>query len=346
MNTTMATPSLFTRFLAALGVPYTEAYSDQRFKGMTFQSLFGLSHLLKDYGVANEALRISDKTELTKIPTPFLAQTGNGVFVIVKDMDEHAQTVTYDSLGVNNTVPVSEFEQAWNGIVLLAYPDSGSREPDYPQHHLQVIMMALSKWILAIGCMCVFAYFFITRHIYSNISTILLAVFDMAGLYFSYLLVQKSLGIHTTTGDKVCGVLEKGGCDSIMSMKVSKLFGVFSWSEVGFGYFGISLICLLVFPHLWPYIAVCNVCCLPYTVWSIWYQRFRAHRWCTLCVGVQSTLWLLFFCYLGGGWFKGALPLRLDFFVLIAVYVSAVLFINLILRIFKNLPQNEENNQA
>lgn len=144
MNTTMATPSLFTRFLAALGVPYTEAYSDQRFKGMTFQSLFGLSHLLKDYGVANEALRISDKTELTKIPTPFLAQTGNGVFVIVKDMDGHAQTVTYDSLGVNNTVPVSEFEQAWNGIVLLAYPDSGSREPDYPQHHLQVIMMALS----------------------------------------------------------------------------------------------------------------------------------------------------------------------------------------------------------
>lgn len=100
----MATPSLFTRFLAALGVPYTEAYSDQRFKGMTFQSLFGLSHLLKDYGVANEALRISDKTELTKIPTPFLAQTGNGVFVIVKDVDGHAQTVTYDSLGVNNTV--------------------------------------------------------------------------------------------------------------------------------------------------------------------------------------------------------------------------------------------------
>ena len=113
MNTTMATPSLFTRFLAALGVPYTEAYSDQRFKGMTFQSLFGLSHLLKDYGVANEALRISDKTELTKIPTPFRAQTGNGFFVIVKVMDVLAQTVTYDALGVNNAVPVAEFERAW-----------------------------------------------------------------------------------------------------------------------------------------------------------------------------------------------------------------------------------------
>lgn len=342
----MATPSLFTRFLAALGVPYTEAYSDQRFRDMSFQSLFGLSHLLKDYGVKNESMRIGDKSELTKIPTPFLAQTGNGVFVIVKDVDERSQTVTYDSLGVDNQVSVTRFEQAWNGIALLAYPDSDSREPDYSQHHLQVIMMFLSKWVLAIGCLCVFSYFFITRHVYSHISTVMLTLLDMVGLYFSYLLVQKSLGIHTATGDRVCGVLEKGGCDSIMSMKVSKLFGVFSWSEVGFGYFGISLICLLVFPHLWPYLAVCNVCCLPYTVWSIWYQRFRAHRWCTLCVGVQSTLWLLFFCYLGGAWFKGALPLRLDFFVLIAVYVCAVLFINLILRIFKNLPKDEDIIQA
>ena len=163
-------------------------------------------------------------------------------------------------------------------------------------------------------------------------------------MYFSYLLLQKSLNIHTKAADRVCGVLEKGGCDSIMSLKVSKLFGVFSWSEVGFGYFGISFVTLLVFPHLWPSLALCNVCCLPYTVWSIWYQRFRAHRWCTLCVGVQTTLWLLFFCYLGGGIFHGAFPLKIDTFVLVAVYVAAVLSLNLLLRFFKNLPSHEENS--
>lgn len=336
--------SLFTRFLEALEVPHTAVYSNCRFENMTFHSLFGLSHLLKDYGVENTALRIADKSELTKIQAPFLAQTRNGVFVIIKGYDTANGNITYDSVGTIESVPLKQFEQAWNGIVLLAYPTQQSKEPEYSSHHLQELMLSSSKWILAAAALCVFLYFFISRHIYSHISTILLTVFNCIGLYFSYLLLQKSLGIHTAAGDKVCGVLEKGGCDSIMSMKVSKLFGVFSWSEVGFGYFGISLITLLVFPHMWPYLALCNVCCLPYTFWSIWYQRFRAHKWCTLCVGVQSTLWLLFFCYLGGGLFHGAFPLKIDFFILIAVYVSTVLFINMILRIFKNLPKNEENS--
>lgn len=171
----------------------------------------------------------------------------------------------------------------------------------------------------------------------------LLTAFDCIGLYFSFLLLQKSLNIHTAASERVCGILEQGGCDSIMQLKVSKLFGVFSWSEVGFGYFGISLVTLLIFPHLLPQLALCNVCCLPYTVWSIWYQRFRAHHWCTLCVGVQSTLWALFFCYLGGGWLHHASPLHIDFLTLIAVYVFAVLFINYTLRIFKNLPNHEKN---
>lgn len=92
---------------------------------------------------------------------------------------------------------------------------------------------------------------------------------------------------------------------------------------------------------MWSSLALCNVCCLPYTVWSIWYQRFRAHKWCTLCVGVQTTLWLLFFCYLGGGHFHGAFPLKVDTFVLVAVYVTAVLALNLLMRFFKNLPNHE-----
>lgn len=331
----MGAPTIFTRFLGELGVPHTAGYSDCRFRDMTFNSLYGLSHLLKEYGVASTGLRVSDKTELTLIPTPFLAQTRGGVFVIVTEIDTVRDVVGYDSLGEKESVPVADFEQAWNGVALLAYPSDSSKEPDYGSHRLSDIVARLSKYALALAALVVFAYFFITRHVYDHISTVLLTLLDCVGLYFSFLLLQKSLHIRTAASDRVCGVLEEGGCDSIMELKVSKLFGVFSWSEVGFGYFGISLVTLLIFPHLWPSLALCNVCCLPYTFWSIWYQRFRAHHWCTLCVGVQSTLWLLFFCYLGGGWFKGSFPLHPDFFALIAVYVFTVLFLNMLMRFFK-----------
>ena len=311
---------------------------------MTFKSLYGLSHLLTSYGVRNYGIQVDDKSELTKLATPFIAQLKGGIFVIVTGIDPARGEVRYDSRGKTETAPIGDFAAAWTGIALPAFPDGSSREPDYSAHRLSEIVSRLSGYALAIAAIAVFVYFFITRGVYAHISTVLLTLFNCVGLYFSYLLLQKSLNIHTAASDHVCGVLEKGGCDSIMALKVSKLFGVFSWSEVGFGYFGVSLATLLVFPHLWPALALCNACCLPYTVWSIWYQRFRAHHWCTLCVGVQSTLWILFFCYLGGGWWHGLWPLHIHFFALLAVYIFSVLFINMILRIFKNLPCHEKDS--
>ncbi len=343
----MVSPSLFTRFLTALGVPHTVDYSDQRFRSMPFNSLFGLSHLLGEYGVENEAVRVADKSELTKIQPPFLAQMTNGVFVIVEKFDTANSAITYDSTGVIESAPLGEFESAWNGVALMAFPSSTSAEPQYGSHHLTQITKWLSTKLLVVGALFIFVYFFFSRGMYHNLSTTLIALLDLAGLYLSYLLMQKTLGFHSAAGDRVCSVIEEGGCDTIVKLKVSKLFGVFSWSEVGFGYFGVSLATLLMFPHMWPALALCNILCLPYSFWSVWYQKFRAKNWCTLCLSVQTTLWLLFFCFLGGGWLGKAFPLHFDVLVLIAVYASAVVAINLVIRTLKNIPQNDdENNKA
>lgn len=336
--------TIFTRFLSALGVAHTQEYSDAQFRGMTFRSLYGLSHLLKDYGIENTGIKVADKSELTKIPTPFLAQTNSGIFVIVTAITQDNGTVSYDLHGTATSAPLSGFIDNWNGIALLAYPSERSCEPDYRNHRISELASRYSKYFLLAAAIAVMLYFFITRRIYDSPPAILLTVLDLTGLYLSLLLLQKSLGIRTGASERMCGLLEKGGCDSIMSLKASKLFGVFSWSEVGFGYFGISLTTLLIFPHLWPSLAVCNVCCLPYTVWSIWYQRFRAHHWCTLCVGVQTTLWLSFFCYLWGGWFADFLPVKPDFAVLLATYITGVLLLNQTVRIFKKLPCHEKDS--
>lgn len=337
----MSAHTIFTRFLKALGVPHTATYSDQRFRTMTFQSLYGLSHLLTEYGVRNQGLKVGDKSEFPKLAPPFLAQTRPGVFVIVTGIDTAGDTVSYDTYGQQQTIDIPDFEKAWNGIVLTAQPDAASREPDYKEHRVTEIVSNLSTYALGAAVLLLFVYFFITRHVYAQVSTVLVAALDCFGLYLSYMLMQKSLHIHTAASDRVCSILEKGGCDQIVADKNSKLFGVFSWSEVGVGYFSVSLATLMLFPHLWPQLAFCNVCCLPYSFWSIWYQKFRAHHWCTMCVGVQATLWLLFFCYLGGGWLRKSLPLRWDLLILMATYVFAVLAINLTVRTFKNLPKDE-----
>ncbi len=318
--------TVFSDFLTALEVPHTRQYSDAQFRSMTFQSLFGLTHLLKDYGIESEGWKITDPADYAALTPPFLAQKKNGVFVVVES-------------------PVKEADDL-NGIVLLAFPDEKSAEPDYRAHKLSETIENLSVYALAVIAVAIFGYFFITRGLGHSVWTTLAVLLNLFGLWLSYMLMQKSLGIHTSTSERVCGILDKGGCDVITTSGASKLFGVFSWSEVGFGYFGVSLATLLIFPHLWPALALCNILCLPYTIWSISYQKFVARHWCTLCVGVQATLWALFGCYLAAGFTAKILPLHFDLIVLMGVYVVAVLSLHLIVKLIKTIPSHEENPQA
>lgn len=138
-------PSLFSDFLAQLGVPHTVDYSDGRFAGMPFKSLFGLSKLLEEYGVPNEGVRISDKSEIRKLGVPFLAQTPEGFVIVTAVGDDR---VSYVTQGVAETVPYNAFVDAWTGVALLAYPDADAGEPDY-RAHADIEMVKRSKvWVL------------------------------------------------------------------------------------------------------------------------------------------------------------------------------------------------------
>lgn len=329
--------SLICDYLEALGVPHTSGYSNKRVDDMAFQTFFGLSKLLEEYKIQSEGYLIEDKSEITKLPTPFIAVAGNGEVVVT---EVTPLKVSYLSDGQKEITDLGNFTDAWDGRVLLSYPSPDAIEPDYASHARIQFFMRAKRWILLACALFVFVYLFIVNNIYSHFTTILIAAIDLAGVYLTYLLVQKSVKIHNPAADRVCGVLEAGGCDSILEMKASKFFGIFGWSEVGFSYFSVSLAVLLLFPSMIRWLALANLCCLPFTVWSIWYQRFRAHKWCTLCVSVQCSLWLLFFCYFFGGWLKEAWPVQLEFFVLGAVYVGVMLTLNAI------MPLIEKNNDG
>lgn len=321
-------PSLFSDFLAQLGVPHTVDYSDGRFAGMSFKSLFGLSKLLEEYGVPNEGVRISDKSEIRKLGVPFLAQTPEGFVIVTAVGDDR---VSYVTQGVAETVPYNAFVDAWTGVALLAYPDADAGEPDY-RAHADIEMVKRSKvWVLW-GCVAaLFLYLFISNGIYRHVSTVILTLLNIAGLGATYLLLLKSQKVHSRFADRVCGVVEEGGCDDVLETKASSFFGIFSWSEVGFAYFSVSLLALLVFPGDIGYLGAINICCLPFSFWSVWYQKTRAKAWCTLCLSVQAILWLSFACYLAGDRLHGIFPLRMPFFVTGVCYVTVLLALNRLL---------------
>ena len=329
---------ILSDFLSLLGVPHTPCYTDRRFNDMPFQSLFGLKKLLQEYNVDSEGLFLSDKSEVTALTPPFLAHTPKG-FVIVTHID--SDNVDYLTQGQQEKIAIPAFLEAFDGNAFLAFPKPDSKEPDYAQHSRMIFITKAKNVLLWVLAIALFAYLFITNGIYSHVSTVLLTVFNLLGLYFTYLLVQKSAKIHNPAADRVCRVLQDGGCDSVLKTKASSFFGIFNWSEVGFAYFSVSLLCLLLFPEWINYLATSNILCLPFTVWSISYQKFVAKAWCTLCVSVQCLLWCLFICYLCGGWIKDIFPLRLQFFVLGATYVFILLALNKLMPHFENQDNDE-----
>lgn len=327
----MNPPNIFTDLLSLLKVPHTYDYSVRQFGAMSFPTLFGLSHLLKQYGVDSEGLNIADKNELNLLKAPFVACSQHGMVIVTSVTPPEGDTpghVEYLTQGTHETIPYQDFIDAWNGNVFLVSPTPEAKEPDYGKHRLTEVMKSLRNIGLVVGAMLLFAYLFISNGIYRSWSQIIIAVLDIAGLTFSFMLVQKTLGIHTRAANKVCGVLQEGGCDNVLKDNASTFFGIFHWSEVGFTYFSVSLLTLLIFPQFTGYLAAINLLCLPYTFWSIWYQKFRAKSWCTLCVSVQATLWALFAFYLGGGWYHDIFPIRIEFFVLIVTYGTVMFLLN------------------
>lgn len=335
----MDSPELFSDWLQAMGVRHTAAYSDAQFRAMPFRTLFGLGKLLESYGVDSCGISVADKTELSLLPAPFLAQMADSSLTIV--ISAAGGTVKYLSQGMQEECAESEFADSWTGVAMLASPGAHACEPDYHKHRFAEIMTRLRNVGMWLSVAAAVAYLFLSHRLECHISTVLITLLDAAGLCLSFMLVQKTAGVHTRAAERVCGVLQKGGCDDILATRASTFMGIFHWSEVGLAYFGVSLLTLLLFPDRIHDLALINLCCLPYTVWSISYQRFVAKRWCTMCVGVQATLWLLFFCYLWGGALRGAWPPGIGFFALGAVYIAALLALNKYSAIFKIFTHDE-----
>ena len=325
--------SIFTIFLHALGVKATAGYSDSRFLSMPFKSLFGFSRLLKEYGIDCDGLYFADKSKLTALPCPCLVQE-NGHFVVLDGIT--GSTVRFKSTSGSKERDIDAFTAKWSGVALVAYPTADSCEPDYQKHRFMEAVGVAKRVVLALCLAFLAVWFFIAHGIYTHWWTIATMLLYMAGIYISRQLMLKSLNIHTKAGNRICGVIEQGGCDTVLEQKASTFFGIFSWSEVGLAYFTVSLGALMLFPGRAHWLAALNVCCLPFSFWSVWYQKFRAKAWCTMCLTVQALLWIIFICNLTGGAFSGLSFAEWTPLVLIAAYGAALMGYNALADMYKS----------
>lgn len=281
-----------TSFLSLAGVKYTSTHANKYFNEHPYKySLFGLSKMLTYYGVQNMGIKVENKEDIHALDSPFIAHIGND-FVTVKNISK--SNISYYWRERKLTIPINEFINIWTGIALIGEADNNSIEPDYKQHQKEQLIISIQKILLLLAGVILAGIGLFQSLIYQNIGLILLLIFNLVGVFIGYLLVQKQVHIHSNVADKICSLFAQSDCNDVLNSPAAKFMGIIGWSELGFSYFLSNIFILLFTPQFISYLVLLNILVLPYSFWSVWYQKFKAKTWCPLCLIVQLLFWILF----------------------------------------------------
>lgn len=323
--------NLFLHLCEALHIPHTSNYTNQLFDAHPYKyTLFGLHRMLTEYGVESEGMRFADKEEaLSSLQVPFVAQVANDLAVITEITDTEVIYMWYDkTLRVSHELFLSQ----WSGVALLVSPSSESGEPHYEAHRRAEKILRLKRWG-AIGSMAIILVCLLVRQapLFTLLHALMLLL-NAAGIFVSYLLLLRQLKISSATADRLCTLLRRATCTDVLETPAAiAAFGI-SWSEVGAAYFSVNLLTLLLAPSLLPVLYILSVAALSYSLWSLWYQYFRAHSWCALCLLVQIVFVLQAAASIIGLCTSGfPLPSLLPSSLLLAAYLSVLLILHLTL---------------
>jgi hypothetical protein len=322
--------NVLTILLTLLKVKYTSAFANKYFNEHPHKyNLLGLSQMLLTYGINNGGAYIKDKdNDIFNIQTPFVAHAG-GEFMVVNEVSSDA--VSYYWNGLNIHQQIKQFTEGWTGFVLLVDRNENSIEPDYNKNRKIEFISSLQRFILLLALCGLFILFFAKHSVYTNLWMTMAMLINLIGVYIGCLLVIKQINIHSDYADKICSLFKQGNCNDVLESKASKFIGLIGWSEIGLGYFISNIIILLFSSELISYLSIINILVLPYSFWSIWYQKRKAKQWCPLCLIVMCLLWLLFFSNLNSGFLILPHAKIIDLVYVAGIYLIPTLVINRLL---------------
>ena len=329
--------NIFVAFLRFLNVKYTSLYSNQYYNDHPDKyNFYGISRMLSEYNVENMGVRFIDRAKsLKEIDTPFLAHAGNEFVVVIEKTTEHVSYLWHDKM---ITLTFDKFLEIWSGTAIIAEADENSVEPNFYLNRKRDFFFFIEYFVIALTLFALFFYFY---GIKNEIKWVAVMFVNLIGLVAAALLLLKQLKVQGQFIDNICSLLlTHSDCNTILDTKASKLFNLISWSEIGTGYFLTNIFLMMFARELLPTMFILNLLTLPYTLWSVGYQKFVAKQWCALCLIVQCMLWMIFFA----GLFYGLFPTILNggkILFLSAFYLFFILGINISTRFLSDLIKNK-----
>ncbi len=278
--------SIFPNLFAALGIPFTFKYLNQKLL-IAKNSIHSIRQILQTYKIATLPVELGT-LQLQEIPYPAIAQIRNKdgeFFVVLQKIEDETITYIHTEKGII-TEAITDFAKLWTGVTLLIEKNENSAEPNYKENKKQEIIENLRVPLLLLVLGLVVAY---QAMQFTNMLNFVWLATKLVGTILSVLLLWQSLEKNSLIA-KLCSFNKKTDCNSLLTSPAANLFGVVSWAEIGFFYFCGSLCWLLFFNYNLFIFNILAYLSLPFVAWSVWYQWKIAKVWCPLCLGVAAVL--------------------------------------------------------
>lgn len=335
----MIKPEFFKTLFNILNIRYTTAYLSELVANTPYNdSLYGISAILSEYNISNHCVKFTDKHDLSNLDTPCIViYFGN--FSIITEVTTDQITLSVNNQYIN--VPYPDFINAWNGIALLVTHSDNSKEPNYARNQITTRQNSVKRIGIALCILFMVTLCFLNAPARVISSTLPLTI-NILGIIISVFLLQKQLQIPNKIADKICGLAKESHCETITESDGASLFGLVKLSEVGFGFFLTNTITLIAFPQSSFWLAVYAVCVLPFSFWSIWYQKYKAKSWCVLCLTTLALMWLQAGAYLLTESYSTPNMNWMTPIMIGAIYVLTVLLTNKTMELLDSVRKNGE----
>lgn len=327
--------------LSALSVKHTKTFVKKIYQEDPDRNNFqGLSRMLSLFGVFSSGYTCVDYHLLFAEHDPFIVAVNNS-FSLVLSIDE--QNITIRTSNTTRTIATATFFMNTVDAVLLLKKSDHACEPNFKDHIKYERAEIIKKQAITIS-LCILLGF--KMHTLSGIYGIgewLFISLNVVALVLCGLLLEKQVYGKSPVGDKICMTFKIQGCNSVLGSTAAKPFLSLTWSELGFGFFGVNTIIALLEPNKISSLVLICLCSVIVSIWSFLYQLIRK-KWCPLCVLIQSCVLLqcaVILCYK----MIPSFPPHLYSYVFILFYPIVIISIHFMARFSRNNRIREETIQ-
>jgi uncharacterized membrane protein len=263
-----------------------------------YPSFYSIRDVLNNWGIINKTFKIQ-KDRIKEINFPSIAYLENiKSFVLLKSIDDNKLNYLDTSKGWQK-VSISDFNEWWDGIVLMAFPSENAGENDYVSKKNTNSFGKLKKSLFYVF-LSLILLFPIYKYIYINKlypdSGYIIGI-NLLGCFFSFILLKIEFLKSSLIINRICHFGKYFDCKSVLKTKISKLGGIISLAEASFFYFTGSYIFISFGVFLNQYLkfvsflAIIQIPILIFSVFLIFYQALSVKKWCFFCLIIQILLW-------------------------------------------------------